>query len=363
MVAKDKKILRNAALILEELFVRKQSTQVELSKQTPLKRTSIFNIFEDLRSGGFVESVEAITPVKGRPSQLWTLSGDPGVFVAVAFNRIGSDYSIYDFSGKLISHKVGSSCTDIEACLAELKVKLSGIKKRVLGIVICIGGIVDTRMGMVRSSNIWEIKNFPMQLRVRELVQENTLICIENNARAALWGERISHGNLAKNDIMSLLIHKSNSLGSRSFALGSALVLGGDLYQGSNGQAGELEQLYYDYLEENFDEIPHSLSELSDKQIEAFASTLATHFARLVNYLMPQQLMVQLEAEPQQQLFFDFFSSALKYEIKFNCSNVDIILAPLGHRSINEGAVNQLMKMYFNKSSELEVLLEKSSLV
>ena len=120
----DKKLVANAVKILDELHLGGPRTQVELSNQTHLKRTSIFNLFEVLKNQQLVKVSEMLTPAKGRPSVLWQLDGAGGKFLSVYFTQKANRYSFYDYSGALLKECVEPSCQTIEDCLVQFEICL-----------------------------------------------------------------------------------------------------------------------------------------------------------------------------------------------------------------------------------------------
>jgi hypothetical protein len=349
----DKKLVANAVKILNELHLRGPRTQVDLSNETHLKRTSIFNLFEILKNKGLVKVSEMITPAKGRPSILWQLDGDGGSFLSVYFTQKANRYSIYDFNGALLREQIESPCDTMEACLAQLEKVCK--KNQVLGIAVSVSGIVDGVSGEIVASTEWGLKSYPLLSKIQEIPPlKGMLIVLENNARTALWGERMIGKAKKTRDLMSLFIEADKEKGL--LGLGSALVLKDELYQGISGQAGELEQFYYGYLEKH--KIPNFFK-ITESQMNEFAIDLAEKFSKLVNYLVPQKVIVQFEGDVLPKSFFNSFSREINVHKAFKYTSVDVILSDHHEELIMSGAVNLLMDQYFDSSSQFIESLEE----
>ncbi|MDD7986604.1 ROK family transcriptional regulator [Lentisphaera marina] len=349
----DKKLVANAVRILNELHLGGPRTQVDLSKQTHLKRTSIFNLFEVMKNQGLVKVSDMITPAKGRPSVLWQVDGQGGEFLSVYFTQKGNRYSFYDFSGALLKERVEEACETMEECLLQLEEVCK--KKSLLGIVLSVSGIVDGQSGEIVASTEWNLKSYPLLSKVREIPQLNDLLVVlENNARTALWGERVIGKAQGTRDLMSLFIESDKGKGL--LGLGSALVLKGELYQGISGQAGELEQFYYGYLEKNN---LSNIFELSEVQMNEFAIDLAEKFSKLVNYLVPQKVIVQFEGDVLADSFYTSFAREINMQKAFKYTSVEVLLSDHHEELIMSGAVHLLMDRYFDSSQQFISQLEK----
>ena len=348
----DKKIVANAVKILNEIHVGGPRTQVELARVTHLKRTSIFNLFEVIKNHDLVKVSDMITPAKGRPSVLWEIDGKGGLFLSVYFNKVENCYSFYDYQGSLKTEKKGPPCETIEDCIEQLEAMIGS--RKISGLVVSISGIVNSKSGEVVESSSWGIEGYPLVSKLKELkALKNTLVMIENNARAALWGERVFGKAKNADDIMSLFIEVESNQKNSTIGLGSALILGARLYQGVSGQVGELEHYYYSYLKGN-----NEVENLAELDLEAFAVDVAEKFAKLVNYLVPQKLIMQFEGEPLGDSFYDSFKQEINKQKAFKYTNVDVLISDHHEELIVGGAVALLMDKYFDSSPYFIEMLE-----
>ena len=120
----DKKIIANAAELLRILAETGPVTQVQLAKKSHLKRTSVFYAFEVLDQAGILKQTDNIFPGKGRPSPLWSLNPDAGVFLVAYFNSIHNYYVFFDFSGEIIHLEEEEASESIHQAIEELNEKV-----------------------------------------------------------------------------------------------------------------------------------------------------------------------------------------------------------------------------------------------
>jgi len=100
---------------------------------------------------------------------------------------------------------------------------------KMLGIGIGVPGIIDMQTGLLRESpNLPGWADYPVQAEIERRL--NTVVILENDANVAAFGEKWL-GAAKEHDDMAML-----TLGT---GVGGGLVLGGKIWHGMNGMAGE----------------------------------------------------------------------------------------------------------------------------
>lgn len=115
-------------------------------------------------------------------------------------------------------------------CLAELLQEKGLSFREIEGIGLCIAGFYNKKTGMMFSSpNLpgWEC--FPLEQELKRIF--SCPLVVENDANAAAYGEYRLGAGRGRGDMVKI------TLGT---GIGGGLVLGGKLYRGSNGFAGEI---------------------------------------------------------------------------------------------------------------------------
>jgi predicted NBD/HSP70 family sugar kinase len=351
----DRRTIENSVMILERLLRLKEASQVELTKLLPLKRTSVFYIFEFLKKSGLLSVSESSVSRKGRPSQMWSLNPEAGIFVVVYFNNVKNYFAFYDFSGSLISLKETTPSSTLEENFKELKKKSSEFKdKLVCGAMLAVSGSVDSALGEIVNSRIWGANRYPAALELEKIFghSDSLLTGVENNSNLAAWGEKVKGVCKGFDSFMTLHVHE----GSSALALGSGLVLEGRLFRGERGGAGELDKSYYRWLEERFADkgLPKDLDNMNDDDLKIFASEIAVNLANIVNYLTPQKLVLIRNNKSFPEAFVNSFRSSLQGNlITAFPQSFPVETSTLGAKAVLEGGLDILMKNYFNSSQQL----------
>lgn len=96
-----------------------------------------------------------------------------------------------------------------------------------------MAGFVDASKGIIRESpNLPKVKDLELGRILTDGL--DLLSFVDNDATAAAWGEYLFGGHVDVKDLLAV------TLGT---GIGGGLVLGGNLYHGANGMAGEIGQM------------------------------------------------------------------------------------------------------------------------
>jgi glucokinase len=121
-------------------------------------------------------------------------------------------------------HVIGEMCDAIE--------RLSGKYRNsapLLGIGIGVPGIIDIETGLVRASpNLPDWVDYPARATIEQRLK--TVVILENDANVAAFGEKWLGAAKDYSDVAML------TLGT---GVGGGLVMGGAIWRGANGMAGE----------------------------------------------------------------------------------------------------------------------------
>jgi len=121
-------------------------------------------------------------------------------------------------------HVVGEMCTAIQQMTEKY-----GNSATLMGIGIGVPGIIDMQTGLLRESpNLPGWADYPVRAEIEQRLK--TVVILENDANVAAMGEKWL-GAAKDYDDMAML-----TLGT---GVGGGLVLGGSIWHGMNGMAGE----------------------------------------------------------------------------------------------------------------------------
>lgn len=363
---KDKQLL-NAESIIDCIAGNGTVTQIQVEKQIHLKRTSVFNIFEELKNAGLIVSPSSSVALqKGRPRSLWTLNPEIAAFMMVYLNSKHNYFVLTDFNGNQLFHESMPFSENIDAAVActAAKYREWQAKYKIAGIMVAISAKIDFDRGEVIASSIWKLKAFPLKEKLMAALgidAENQLLLVENNARLGAWGEFCFGSSIGARNLLTLHIYQGRRDSRNIFiGLGSGIILDGRLFRGFRGGAGELDRSCYDWFDKIYekDKFPTALNELDQASLKFFAEKLGEGFAHMVNYLAPERMVVVFDHENVSMEFIQ----ALRQSVKKNLIIPEAEFFPIeisseGANIILKGGIALLRQIYFDRSEPLTRLL------
>lgn len=211
--------------------------KAEISRMTGLSIPTIMKITEDFIKKNLVREIGKGESRGGKPPQLLEFIPDSNYIIGVDVGTTNIISIMMDLSSSIIhkcmvptnlkepSNIIIEQITD----LIRKTVDNAGIdNKRILGIGIGVPGLLDSEAGTVVFSPDFGWENIDIIAPIKESF--SMPIILENVTRVMAMGERWF--GKAKNSDNFLCIN----LG---YGIGSAVIIGGELYKGSSGTAGE----------------------------------------------------------------------------------------------------------------------------
>lgn len=150
--------------------------------------------------------------------------------VDVGGTKISAAYIVGD--EVIATSKRAYSQNSLVPDISELYSELTAGKEEPDQIGICCAGLVEPATGIVRFAGNLNLSNFPLASLVHDSIGVKVLV--ENDARAAIWGEFVSQNGLLGNNVAGLVL---------GTGVGGGLIVNSKLIQGKNGFAGELGHL------------------------------------------------------------------------------------------------------------------------
>lgn len=179
---------------------------------------------------------------KGRRAQLFTVRPDSFFFLGVDVKNNGLEIGLMDFAMNMVrvesnpSYYIENTYENFDrvCCFVEDFISSLGIdKEKISGINFNFGGRVDSKAGTSASLfNFEETRETPLAELLGERLGVRTFI--ENDTKAMAYGEYIAYGAKWQNVLFV----------NMSWGLGLGIILGGELYYGSNGYSGEMGHMH-----------------------------------------------------------------------------------------------------------------------
>jgi predicted NBD/HSP70 family sugar kinase len=272
---------------------------------------------------------------------------------------------VVDLAGEILAETRGSitrgwdNCAEtmlevIRACIDEL----CPDQERLLGVGVGTGGLVDLKKGRIRYSVPLGIQT-PIDFSADVAAKLSMPCLVENDANCCAWGELAFNRSESLRDFLFALVEfrrDSKSLGlSGGIGVGFGIVLGGKVYSGAHGNAGEFRSAFCDGPGELQLSLPKAmLSRLdSDRDVlAAAADELARNASMLINTMDFERVYIGGDIEA---LDVDF-PSLLRRRLEDNWmypfpKDVEIRYSSLGGKAVAYGAAGMILDRLISDQS------------
>lgn len=214
----------------------------ELIRVSGLSRPIVTDALHRLQDDGVLVWESGPPAGRGRPPRLWRRRPPPGLFAALALSRDAISVRVADGAGTRVAERQGPFDVPLDGagavehgsalireCLAVLDAQAGDLSRVVLGVPCPL----DLRLDRLNARGIlpgWI--GFHPADRLRScLAGSCTEVILENDANLAAVGELVNGAGAGAGS----LVHVKLAPG-----LGSGLIVGGRLYRGAAGLAGEI---------------------------------------------------------------------------------------------------------------------------
>lgn len=227
----------NTSVVMDHIRLHAPISRAELAARTGLNRSTITLIINELIDRGFVQETNRQDPRIGRPGMLLQFNPNGGFAIGV---EIGVDFIsviLTNFVAEALWSRRESLTPGTDRfVIMELTENIISqafdygkeIGLRPLGIGVGIPGLVDERQGkLVFAPNL---KWVDIPVRLIWMSRFNIPVFVENEANCAALGEYF-YG--VAHDTQDFIYLKTG------VGLGSGIMIGGRLFKGTNGFAGE----------------------------------------------------------------------------------------------------------------------------
>jgi predicted NBD/HSP70 family sugar kinase len=356
-----------AARIVRTIWQNPRISRVGIAERLGLDKSTVTNQVARLIDSGVIEEMdEGSAGTRGgrRPIHL-AMNRSFGRVIGLEIQIESYVAVVVDLAGEILgetrgvlpelwSSRPGAMLDLIRGCAD----KLCPRGERLLGVGVGMAGLVDQKKGRIRYSVPLGISS-SVDFNAEVASKLSVPCIIENDANCCAWGELAFNRSESLRDFLFSLIEfrrDSQSIGkSGGIGVGFGIVLGGRVYSGSHGAAGEFRSTFC----EGRGDIQLSLTrpELlrfdSDPQVlAAAADELARNMAMLVNTMDFERVYVGGDIEA---LDVDF-PAVLRKRLEENWmypfgKDVDIRYSSLGGRAVAYGAAGMILNRIISEQS------------
>jgi predicted NBD/HSP70 family sugar kinase len=356
-----------AARIVRTIWQNPRISRVGIAERLGLDKSTVTNQVGRLIEIGIIEEIaEGNAGSRGgrRPIHL-AMNRSFGRVLGIEI-QVGTYVAlVVDLAGEILAETRGQVPMDEEnrskmmlAIIHECSAKLCPEQERLLGVGVGIGGLVDLKKGRIRYS---------VPLGIKEAIDFGKTVAaklsvpcfVENDANCCAWGELAFNKDEALRDFLFALVEfrrDPRSIGlSGGMGVGFGVALGGKVYSGAHGDAGEFRSAFCDGAGELQLSLPKdTLSHLdSDRAaLVKAADELARNTAMLVNTMDFARVYIGGDIEG---LDVDF-PSLLRRRLEENWmypfpKEVEIHYSSLGGKAVAYGAAGMILDRLISEQS------------
>ena len=240
---------RNRRELLDALRRKGSASRADLARLTGLSRSTVSTLVSELQASGLVVDHEATgdarAPQQGRPPTLLTLDRSAGLVIGIDFGHDQVHVAIADLSRTILAERTqpldvdnsAASALDVAVELADEVIGAAGVDSdRILGAGVGLSGPIDVAAGTVHTGKIlpgWAGVRPADELAARLGVH----VHLDNDANLGALAEVTLGAGIGACDAMYVMV---------GGGVGAGLIIGGELYRGAGGTAGELGHVLVD---------------------------------------------------------------------------------------------------------------------
>ena len=240
---------RNRRELLDALRRRGSASRADLARLTGLSRSTVSTLVSELQASGLVvdrePAADARAPQQGRPPTLLTLDRSAGLVLGIDFGHEQVHVAIADLSRTILAERTqpldvdnsAAGALDVAVELADEVIAAANIDAdRILGAGVGLSGPIDVIAGAVYAGKIlpgWAGVRPAEELAARLGVH----VHLDNDANLGALAEVTLGAGIGARDAMYVMV---------GGGVGAGLILGGELYRGAGGTAGELGHVLVD---------------------------------------------------------------------------------------------------------------------
>ena len=236
----DSKNIQIKKKILNYFVANGNSTIQELSKEINLSIPTTTKAVGELQTLGYVNVYGKQETGEGRHPILYGLNPDSGFFVGVEIKEDFVNIGLMNLRGDMVELDENSPCliensmksVDELCLLVKDFIDRSSIdQSKILNITFCISGRVNSESGY--SYTLYNFLEAPLTKTLADKLGYN--VSIENDTRAFAFGEYMKGVVNGERDVLFV---------NASWGLGLGIIIGGELYRGKSGFAGEIGHMH-----------------------------------------------------------------------------------------------------------------------
>jgi predicted NBD/HSP70 family sugar kinase len=231
----------NRRVIIDALRINGALSRADLARATRLTKQTVSNIIDELENDGLVSSGETVRKGRGQPSTPYRLVPEGAFAIGLQIDRYVTRALAVDLVGNILARAEATLPVDgpvggvkvildlIEKVRGDLGRISSQAEQRLVG----LGAAMPGPFGIESSGDDpWMMAAWQKYPLLETLAVGTGLeVALQNDAAACATAERIVGAAHGLDHVVCLYL---------GYGIGAGLILGGELYSGAHGNAGEI---------------------------------------------------------------------------------------------------------------------------
>jgi predicted NBD/HSP70 family sugar kinase len=231
----------NRRVMIDALRMNGALSRADLARATRLTKQTVSNIIEELEGDGLVASQDAVRKGRGQPSTPYRLVPEGAFAIGLQIDRHVTRAIAVDLVGNVLTRAGANLPTDgpskgakvildlVEKVRRDLATVAIQSEKRLVGLGVAMPGPFGIE---IAGDDPWMMgawQKFPLLETLAAGTGLN--VGLQNDAAACATAERMVGAAHGLDHAVCLYL---------GYGIGAGLILGGELYSGANGNAGEI---------------------------------------------------------------------------------------------------------------------------
>lgn len=233
----------NRRVMIDALRINGALSRADLSRATRLTKQAVSNIIDELEHDGLVTSGETIRKGRGQPSTPYRLVPEGAFAIGLQIDRHVTRAIAVDLVGNILARAEANlppggpaaGARVILALIAEVRSELARVasqsETRLVGLGAAMPGPFGFGVGG-SGDDPWMMEAWQKYPLLETLASGTGLdVGLQNDATACATAERMVGAAHGLDHVVCLYL---------GYGIGAGLILGGELYNGAHGNAGEI---------------------------------------------------------------------------------------------------------------------------
>lgn len=230
----------NRRVMIEALRLNGALSRADLARATQLTKQAVSNIIEDLEGDGLVVALDTVRKGRGQPFTPYRLVPEGAFAIGLQIDRHLTRVVVVDLIGSVMVRAEANLPLDepspgvqtILGLIARVRRELAGISAQSERRLVGLGVAMPGPFGLKESDDKWMMPAWQQFPLLETLAAGTGLnVGLQNDAAACATAERIVGAAHGVDHAVCLYV---------GYGIAAGLILNGELYNGGNGNAGEI---------------------------------------------------------------------------------------------------------------------------